>query len=86
VVPPKPAVDIELTNDIKIPSEANSGFNKIADPLDFESTIIIPPDATLSNKPSTNSNGDFIDRVKKQLSNSDSADDEDEAFIQTTRL
>ena len=87
VVPPRPAVDIELTGDIEVSAEANSDDgNKVDDPPDFESTMVITPDATLSNKPSTSSNGAFIDRVKKQLANSDAADDEDEAFIQTTRL
>jgi hypothetical protein len=86
VVPPKPAVDIELTADIEISAEAKPDGDKVEDPPDFESTMVITPDATLSSKPSTNSTGAFIDRVKEQLANSDSADDEDEAFIQTTRL
>jgi len=86
VVPPKPAVDIELTGDIEVSDEAKSDDKKADSEPDFESTMIIAPDATLSNKQSTNSSGAFIDRVKKQLSDSDTADDKDEAFIQTTRL
>jgi hypothetical protein len=85
VVPPKPAVDIELTGDLEVSDEAEPDGGKDDNPPDFEATMIIAPDATLSNK-STNSNGAFIDRVKEQLSKSDSADDKEEAFIQTTRL
>jgi hypothetical protein len=87
VVPPRPAVDIELTGNIDVSSVAELDGDKGDDLPDFESTIIIPPDATLSNKQATNSTGAFIDRVKEQLSASEtSADEKDDAFIQTTRL
>jgi hypothetical protein len=86
VVPPKPAVDIELTGDIEVSADAKSDDNQADSMPDFESTMIIAPDASLSNKPSTSSSDAFIDRVKKQLADSDSAADKDEAFIQTTRL
>ena len=86
VVPPKPAVDIELTGDIEIDDEAKPAAKKDDSPPDFEATMIIAPDATLSNKKATNSNREFIDRVKEQLSSPDSADAKEEAFEQTTRL
>jgi len=65
VVPPKPAVDFELTGDIEVSTKAGPDGDKDKVLPDFAATMIIAPDATLSNKPTTNSNGAFIDRAKK---------------------
>ena len=49
---------------------------------DFEATMIIAPDASLSNKASGNSTEAFIERVKEQLSGSPS-EKEEEPFTST---
>ena len=55
------------------------------DPPDFESTVVITPDASLSKKIAENSTDAFIDRVKNQLSGADKkSGDKDEPFVNTT--
>ena len=87
MLPPKPAIDIELTGDIDIVDEATAADAKVDDPPDFESTMVVTPDATLSSKTPKNSTDAFIDRVKEQLSTSEApSEDEQDPFIQTTPL
>ena len=51
---------------------------------DFEATMIIAPDASLSNKDSGNSTNAFIDRVKQQLANGETpAEKKAEQFTST---
>ena len=78
VIPPKPPVDIELT-----------GENEIADEIavepDYDSTVVIKPDAAMMGKnQAKNSTDAFIARVKEQLSNPENLPGNDEdAFTST---
>jgi hypothetical protein len=89
--PHPPPVDIELTDTLSIPQDKAAEKSaevpdhvKNAPVTDFESTMIIAPDASLSSKPSSNGNSTeaFIERVKEQLSGSP-AEKEEEPFTST---
>jgi hypothetical protein len=81
VIPPKPRIDIELT-DFKIPEEP--GDEPDSEP-DYDSTVVIKPDAAAMGKNQAQSSTDaFIERVKKQLSSSENLPENDEdAFTST---
>jgi hypothetical protein len=78
-IPPLPAIDIELTDSFplpedlpaemlaELPEELPDGPEIPYDP-NFEATMVIAPDESLSTKPSGNSTEAFIERVKGQLS------------------
>ena len=55
----------EILAEPEIPDEP-----EVPDEPDFEATMVIAPDASLSSKPSGNSTEAFIERVKGQLSES----------------
>ena len=79
VTPPKlPRVDIELTGDIEIPDE-------IAVEPDYDSTVVIKPDAAKMGKNQAKASTDaFIARVKEQLSSRENLPGNDEdAFTST---
>jgi len=78
VIPPKPPVDIELTGENEIPDE-------IAVEPDYDSTVVIKPDAAMMGKKQTkNSTDAFIARVKEQLSSPENLPGNDEdAFTST---
>ena len=77
-IPPLPPIDIELTDSFPIPEdlpeimpeeelaelpdEPLADIEDEAEP-DFESTMVIPPDAALSNKPSNNSSEEIEKKV-----------------------
>ena len=86
VMAPEPKNKVAKSLENKIAKNADGS-------LDFESTMVVAPDATLSNKegeseavkPTGNSTDQFINRVKEQLSDSEKAGgDKDKAFISTT--
>ena len=96
-LPPAPPVDIELTDSFPMPDGKLAEFPDelpkelpatLADEPEavikpeFEATMIIAPDASLSNRSSGNSTDSFIERVKEQLSGSPSVQEE-EPFIAT---
>jgi hypothetical protein len=78
-IPPLPAIDIELTDSFplpedlpaemlaELPEELPDGPEIPYEP-NFEATMVIAPDESLSTKPSGNSTEAFIERVKGQLS------------------
>ncbi|MCP4766698.1 MAG: hypothetical protein GY875_10530 [Gammaproteobacteria bacterium] len=78
VIPPIPPVDIELTGETEIPQE-------IAAEPDYDTTVVIKPDAATMGKNQAKSSTDaFIARVKEQLSNPESQPGKDEdAFTST---
>jgi hypothetical protein len=79
VIPPKPPVDIELTGENELPDSIGA-----AEEPDYDATVVIAPDASLSRKPdSANSTDAFIARVKQQLSNPEPLDENDESFTST---
>jgi DnaK suppressor protein len=90
---PLPPIDIELTDTFPIPenmpeeilaelpAELPEESEDEAEP-DFEDTMVIAPDASLSKKSSGNSTEAFIERVKEQLSDSP-AKSNDKPFIAT---
>ena len=82
---PLPPIDIELTDTFPIPenlpAELPEENEDEAEP-DFEDTMVIAPDASLSKKSSGNSTEAFIERVKEQLSDSP-AKSNDKPFIAT---
>jgi len=82
-IPPLPPTDIELTDSFPMPEDDPAEMlaelpddlpeelpdePEAADEADFEATMVITPDASLSNKPSGNSTEALIERVKGQLS------------------
>jgi hypothetical protein len=77
VIPPKPPVDLDLT-DLQVPAES-------ADENDYDSTVVIKPDAaTMGKKQAKNSTDAFIERVKEQLSSPENLPENDEdAFTST---
>jgi hypothetical protein len=79
VVPPKPPVDFDLG------SEAEVLEDKVqAEEDDFESTVIIPPNAgASSNAAAKDSTNAFIARVKEQLSSEPEIDQEQKSFSST---
>jgi hypothetical protein len=88
---PRPATDTKLTDALSKPQDKTAEMPaEVPDKVesapvpDFESTMIIAPDASLSSKPSGNSNSTeaFIERVKEQLSASP-AEKEEEPFTST---
>jgi hypothetical protein len=84
-LPPLPPIDIELTDTFPIPEAKLAELPdepEAAVVPDFEATMIIAPDASLSNKASGNSTEAFIERVKEQLSGSP-AEKEEEPFTST---
>jgi hypothetical protein len=78
VIPPKPPVDIELTGETEISDE-------IAVEPDYDSTVVIKPDAAMmGKKQAKNSTDAFIARVKEQLSSPENLPGNDEdAFTST---
>ena len=84
-LPPLPPIDIELADTFPIPEAKLAELPdepEAAVVPDFEATMIIAPDASLSNKASGNSTEAFIERVKEQLSGSPS-EKEEEPFTST---
>ena len=79
VIPAKPPVDIELTGETELPDEIEA-----EDPVDFEATMVIAPDASLSSKNPENSTNAFIDRVKQQLANGESSPQKKEESFAST--
>jgi len=79
VIPPKPPVDFDLG------SEAEVLEDKVQpEEDDFESTVIIPPDAGASiNAAAKDSTNAFIARVKEQLSSEPAMDKEQKSFSST---
>ena len=65
----------------ELPDEPLEEIEDEAEP-DFEATMVIAPDASLSKKPSGNSTEAFIERVKEQLADSP-AKPKDKPFIST---
>ncbi|MGD8350536.1 MAG: hypothetical protein PVI79_14915, partial [Gammaproteobacteria bacterium] len=62
----------------------NSGNSGKQPEADFESTVIIPPDASRSiNEKSKQSSDAFIARVKEQLSSSEPIGDDKKDFTST---
>ena len=85
VIPQKPPVDIELTGETEVVEQPGADENS-----DFDSTVVISPDASLSRKQEGNNQGSggsteaFIARVKQQLSNSEPlAEQEEDSFSST---
>jgi hypothetical protein len=72
-LPDEPEISDEL-DEPEIPDEPEISDEldepEIPDEPDFEATMVIAPDASLSSKPSGNSTEAFIERVKGQLSES----------------
>jgi len=78
VIPPVPPVDIELTGDTEIPHE-------IAAEPDYDSTVVITPDAAAMGKNQIKSSTDaFIARVKEQLSSPENLPGNDEDALSST--
>ena len=79
----------ELSNELPdelprdLPAELPDEPEPTAEP-DFEATMTIAPDASQSNKAPGDSTEAFIERVKKQLSESPS-EEEEEPFTSTVR-
>jgi hypothetical protein len=68
VVPPKPPVDFDLGGDDTVLEDKPE-----PEVDDFINTVVIPPNAGLSKKATSNNTTDaFIARVKEQLSTSES--------------
>jgi hypothetical protein len=98
-IPPLPPIDIELTDSFPIPEdipaemlaelpeepEESPDEPEIPDEPDFEATMVIAPNASLSSKPPGNSTEAFIERVKGQLSDSP-GQDKGEPFNSTVPL
>ncbi|MCP4472904.1 MAG: hypothetical protein GY815_19870, partial [Gammaproteobacteria bacterium] len=77
IIPPKPPVDIKLT-DIQIPEEP------AAEP-DYDSTLVIKPDAaTMGKNQAQNSTDAFITRVEEQLSSPENLPENDEGSFTST--
>ena len=85
MIPPKPPVDIELTGEHEIPDEIDAKEEEQRNEPDYDATVVIAPDASLSRKAeSGNSTDAFIARVKEQLSTSDgSKENKEEPFTST---
>jgi hypothetical protein len=78
-IAPLPPIDIELTDSFPIPEDVPAEMlaelpeelpdePAIPDEPDFEATMVVTQDASLSSMPSGNSTKAFIERVKGQLS------------------
>ncbi|MDH3632621.1 MAG: hypothetical protein OER98_15980 [Gammaproteobacteria bacterium] len=79
VIPPKPPVDFDLGSEVE---ELEDKVQPEED--DFESTVIIPPNAgASSNEAAKDSTNAFIARVKEQLSSEPEIDKEQKPFSST---
>jgi len=79
VIPPKPPVDFDLGSEVEVLEDKDQPEED-----DFESTVIIPPNAgASSNEAAKDSTNAFIARVKEQLSSEPEIDKEQKPFSST---
>lgn len=79
VIPPKPPVDFDLGSEPEVLEDKVQ-----AEEDDFESTVIIPPNAgASSNEAAKDSTNAFIARVKEQLSSEPEIDKDLKPFSST---
>jgi len=79
VIPPKPPVDFDLGSEVEVLEDKDQPEED-----DFESTVIIPPNAgASSNEAAKDSTNAFIARVKEQLSSEPEIDNDKKSFSST---